>query len=70
VLDDKTIFPDEAMMARFYTINAHDPQDRADDEPAVDPDQDGKVSAPLTAISGAPTAIALDIRAPSLRPPT
>jgi putrescine transport system substrate-binding protein len=26
VLDDKTIFPDEAMMARFYTINAHDPK--------------------------------------------
>ena len=26
VLDDKSIFPDEAMMARFYTINAHDPK--------------------------------------------
>jgi putrescine transport system substrate-binding protein len=26
VLDDKTIFPDEAMMTRFYTINAHDPK--------------------------------------------
>jgi putrescine transport system substrate-binding protein len=24
VLDDKSIFPDEAMMAKFYTINAHD----------------------------------------------
>jgi putrescine transport system substrate-binding protein len=26
VLDDKTIFPDEATMAKFYTINAKDPK--------------------------------------------
>jgi putrescine transport system substrate-binding protein len=26
ILDDKTIFPDEAMMARLYIINAHDPK--------------------------------------------
>ncbi len=26
ILDDKTIYPDEAMMARLYTINAHDPK--------------------------------------------
>jgi putrescine transport system substrate-binding protein len=26
ILDDKTIYPDEAMMGRLYTINAHDPK--------------------------------------------
>jgi len=26
VLDDRTIYPDEAMMAKLYTINAHDPK--------------------------------------------
>jgi putrescine transport system substrate-binding protein len=26
ILDDKTIYPDDAMMARLYTINAHDPK--------------------------------------------
>jgi putrescine transport system substrate-binding protein len=26
VLDDKTVYPDEAMMAKLYTINAHDPK--------------------------------------------
>jgi putrescine transport system substrate-binding protein len=26
ILDDKTIYPDDAMMSRFYVINAHDPK--------------------------------------------
>ena len=26
VLEDKTIYPDEATMNRLYTINAHDPK--------------------------------------------
>jgi putrescine transport system substrate-binding protein len=26
VLEDKTVYPDEAMMAKLYTINAHDPK--------------------------------------------
>jgi len=26
ILDDKTIYPDEAVMSRLYTIKAHDPK--------------------------------------------
>jgi putrescine transport system substrate-binding protein len=26
ILEDKTIYPDDAMMSRFYVINAHDPK--------------------------------------------
>jgi len=26
ILDDKTIYPDEATMRQLYTINAHDPK--------------------------------------------
>jgi putrescine transport system substrate-binding protein len=26
ILNDRTIYPDEATMARLYTINAHDPK--------------------------------------------
>ncbi len=70
ILDDRTIYPGRGDDGALLHDQRPRSQDRADDEPAVDPDQDGKVSAPLTAIAGAPTAIARDIRAPSLRPPT
>ncbi len=43
ILDDTTIYPDEAMMTRLYTINAHDAKTAAADEPAVDPHQDRPV---------------------------
>ena len=26
ILEDKTIYPDEALMSRLYVINAHDPK--------------------------------------------
>ena len=26
ILDDRTVYPDEATMSRLYTINAHDPK--------------------------------------------
>ena len=29
ILDDKTIYPDEATMKRLYTITAHDREDRS-----------------------------------------
>ena len=69
ILDDKSIYPDDATMKRLYTITAHDPKIAAADEPAVDQDQDRKVAA-VTASAGAATAIAPGARAPSLRPPT
>ena len=55
ILDDKTIYPDEAMMARLYTYQAHDAKTVRLHEPAVDADQDrAKSSATLTASGGAP----------------
>ena len=58
MLDDRTIYPDAATMARLYTINAHDAEDHAADEPAVDADQDRQVTAVINASGGAARAIA------------
>ena len=65
----RPIYPDAATMSRLYTYQAHDAEDAAAHEPAVDPDQDRDAEhASLTASGGAATAIARGARAPSLRP--
>ena len=44
ILNDRTIYPDAATMANFYTIIAHGAEDAAADQPAVDADQDRGVT--------------------------
>ena len=67
ILDDKTVYPDAATMARSTRSRARS-EDAAADEPAVDPDQDGPNEPGCSVASGdAATATARDARAPSLR---
>ena len=47
ILDDPTIYPDAAVMAKLYTITAHD-QNAAPDQSAVDADQDRQVRGGLS----------------------
>ena len=78
VLDDRTIYPDEATHGEPLHHHRARSEDAAADEPAVDQDQDRAARervgsgdqrrAIVTATAGAATAIARDARAPSLRP--
>ena len=45
ILNDRNIYPDEAMQKKLFVINARDPGDAAHHQPAVDQGEDGEVTA-------------------------
>ena len=66
IIEDKTVYPDDATMKTFYTITVARPENAAADEPAVDQDQDGAVS--LSPFRGARDKRERDLRVLSLSP--